>query len=104
VLHLGGVGEYMSQIQDGLSIQGIWGSTSYVIHMFLTRRLKITFTSNLKLIISFLVFHIVLLSLFKSLILVASSRHTALNLACLLEVGRQAYYRLRYGGFGSIVE
>ena len=70
MLHLGGVGEYMSQIQDGLSIQGIWGSTSYVIHMFLTRRLKITFTSNLKLIISFLVLHIVLLSLFKSLILV----------------------------------
>jgi hypothetical protein len=27
VLHLGGVGKYMSQIQDGLSIQGIWGST-----------------------------------------------------------------------------
>jgi hypothetical protein len=26
VLHLGGVGEYMSQIRDGLSIQGIWGS------------------------------------------------------------------------------
>ncbi len=25
--HLGGVGKYMSQIQDGLSIQGIWGST-----------------------------------------------------------------------------
>ncbi len=27
VLHLGGVGKYMSQIQDGLFIQGIWGST-----------------------------------------------------------------------------
>jgi hypothetical protein len=27
VLHVGGVGKYMSQIQDGLSIQGIWGST-----------------------------------------------------------------------------
>ncbi len=27
MLHLGGVGKYMSQIQDGLSIQGIWGST-----------------------------------------------------------------------------
>ncbi len=27
MLHLGGVGEYMSQIQGGLSIQGIWGST-----------------------------------------------------------------------------
>ena len=27
MLHVGGVGKYMSQIQDGLSIQGIWGST-----------------------------------------------------------------------------
>ncbi len=27
MLHLCGVGEYMSQIRDGLSIQGIWGST-----------------------------------------------------------------------------
>jgi hypothetical protein len=27
MLHLGGVGKYMSQIQDCLSIQGIWGST-----------------------------------------------------------------------------
>ncbi len=27
MLHLGGVGEYMSQIRGGLSIQGIWGST-----------------------------------------------------------------------------
>ncbi len=27
MLHLDGVGKYMSQIQDGLSIQGIWGST-----------------------------------------------------------------------------
>jgi hypothetical protein len=30
VLHLGGVGKYMSQIQDGLSIQGIWGSTMII--------------------------------------------------------------------------
>jgi hypothetical protein len=63
---------------------------SYAIHMFLARRLKITFTSNLKLIISFLVLHIGLLSLFKSLILVASTRHAVLNLSCLLEVGQQA--------------
>jgi hypothetical protein len=70
---------------------GIWDCVeSYVIHMFLARRLEITFTSNLKLIISFLVLHIVLLSLFKLSILVASSRHAALNLACLLEVGQQA--------------
>jgi hypothetical protein len=69
----------------------IWDCVeSYAIHMFLARRLKITFASNLKLAISFLVLHIVLLSLFKSLILVASSRHAALNLACLLEVGQQA--------------
>ena len=27
MLHLGGVGKYMSQIQDGLSIQRIWRST-----------------------------------------------------------------------------
>jgi hypothetical protein len=27
MLYLGGVGKYMSQIQDGLSIQKIWGST-----------------------------------------------------------------------------
>ncbi len=27
MLHLGGVGKYVSLIQDGLSIQGIWGST-----------------------------------------------------------------------------
>jgi hypothetical protein len=58
--------------------------------MFLASRLKITFTSKLKLVISFLVLHIILLSLFKSLILVASTRHTALNLAHILEVGQQA--------------
>ncbi len=63
---------------------------SYAIHMFLARRPKITFTSNLKLIISFLVLLILVLSLFKSLSLVASTRHAALNLACLLEVGQQA--------------
>ncbi len=33
---------------------------------------------------------LILLSLFKLLILVASTRHAALNLACLLEVGQQA--------------
>jgi hypothetical protein len=31
VIHLGGVGKYMSRIQDGLSIQGIWGSTAITI-------------------------------------------------------------------------
>jgi hypothetical protein len=63
---------------------------SYEIHMFLACRQKITFTSNLKLMISFLVLHIVLLSLFKLLSLVASTRHAALNLVCLLEVSQQA--------------
>ncbi len=49
----------------------IWDCVeSYVVHMFLAHRLKITFTSNLELIISFSVLDIVLLSLFKSLILV----------------------------------
>ncbi len=58
----------------------IWDCVeSYAIHMILTCRLKITFTSNLKLIISFLVLHIVLLSLFKSLSLVASTRHSHLT-------------------------
>ncbi len=53
-------------------------------------RLKIISSANLKLIISFLVLLILVISLFKSLILVASTRHAALNLACLLEVGQQA--------------
>ncbi len=46
--------------------------------------------SFLKLMISFLVLHTVLLSLLKLLILIALTRHTALNLAYLLEVGQQA--------------
>jgi hypothetical protein len=62
---------------------------SYMILMLLACRLKIIPTSNLKLITSFLVLHIVLLSLFKSLSLVASTRHAALNLTHLLEVGQQ---------------
>jgi hypothetical protein len=69
----------------------IWDCVeSYAIHMFLTCRLKITFTSNLKLIISFLVLLILVLSLFKLSSLVASTRHAAVNLVCLLEVGQQA--------------
>jgi hypothetical protein len=58
----------------------IWNCVeSYVIHMFLACRLKITFTSNLKLIISFLVLHIVLLSLQKLLSLVDSTRQAPLT-------------------------
>ena len=68
----------------------IWDHVeSYRILMLLVCRLKIIPTSNLKLITSFLVLHIVLLSLFKSLSLVASTRHAALNLTHLLEVGQQ---------------
>jgi hypothetical protein len=69
----------------------IWDCVeSYMIHMFFACRLMITFTSNLKLIIFFLVLLIRVLSLFKLLSLVASTRHAALNLACLLEGGQQA--------------
>ena len=52
----------------------------YAICMLLARRLMIIPTSNLKLIISFLVLHIVLLSLFKLLSLVASTWHAHLSL------------------------
>jgi hypothetical protein len=58
--------------------------------MFLAHGQRITFTSNPKLIISVLILILLLLSL-KSLSNVASTRHTALNLACLLEVGQQAW-------------
>ncbi len=69
----------------------VWNHVeSYTILMLLACRLKIIPTFNLKLIISFLILHLVLLSLFKLLSLVASNRHAALNLACLLEVGQQA--------------
>jgi hypothetical protein len=69
----------------------IWDRVeSYAIPMFFARGQKITFTSNLKLIISVLIL-ILLLPSFKSLSLVASTRHTALNLAYLLEVGQQAW-------------
>ncbi len=47
-------------------------------------------SANLKLIISVLIFILLLPSL-KLLSLVAPTRHAALNLACLLEVGQQAW-------------
>jgi hypothetical protein len=57
----------------------IWDHVeSYAIHMLLAHRLKIIPKSNLKLIISFLVLHILLLSLFKLLSLVASTWHACL--------------------------
>jgi hypothetical protein len=68
----------------------IWDHVeSYVIHMFLACRLKITLTFNLKLRISFLILHIVLLSLFKSLSLVASTRHAPLTLRVYLRLANQ---------------
>ncbi len=63
---------------------------SYAIPMFLARRLKITFTSNSKLKILLCDILILVLSSFKSLSLVASTRRAALNLTCLLEVSQQA--------------
>jgi hypothetical protein len=69
----------------------VWNHVeSYRILMLLVCRLKIIPTSNFKLIISILELLILVLSLFKSLSLVASTRHAALNLVCLLEVGQQA--------------
>jgi hypothetical protein len=69
----------------------IWDCVeSYAIPMFLAHGQKITFTSNPKLIISVLIL-ILLLPSFKSLSFVASTRHAALNLACLLEVGQEAW-------------
>ncbi len=57
---------------------------SYAIHMFLARRQKITFTSNLKLIISFLdhKYH----SLLQLLILVASTRQAILTMLVSLRL------------------
>ncbi len=63
--------------------------------MLLACRLKIIPTSNLKLMMSFLVsHHQYYFQLLKLLILVALTRHAALNLACLLEVGQQAQYTI----------
>ncbi len=71
--------------------RSIWDHVGfYTIHTFLNPLVECSVKSFLKLIISFLVWHILLLSLFKSIILVASTRHAAFNLTCLLEVGQQA--------------
>ena len=71
--------------------RSIWDHVGfYTIHTFLNPLVECPVKSFLKLIISFLVLHIVLLSLIKLLILVALTRHAALNLPCLLEVGQQA--------------
>jgi hypothetical protein len=63
---------------------------SYTICMLLVCRLKLIPTSDLKLIISFLVLHIVLLSLIQVIITCSLNLACSLNLVCLLEVGQQA--------------
>jgi hypothetical protein len=59
---------------------------SYAIRMLLACRLKIIPTSNLKLIISFLVLPLVLLSSFKLLSFVASTRHAILRVYLRLAI------------------
>ncbi len=62
---------------------------SYTICMLLACRLKIIPTSNLKLMISFLVLHIVLLHSFKLLSLVASTWHTPSTLCVYLRLANR---------------
>jgi hypothetical protein len=63
----------------------VWdGVESYTIHMLLACRLKIIPTSNLELIIFFLVLHIVLLSFIQVAITCCLNLARSLNLACLL--------------------
>jgi hypothetical protein len=73
----------------------IWDRVeSYAIQMFLARRLKITFTSHLKLIISFLVLLILVLSFLQVVINCCLEAACSLNLAYCLEVGQQAKYTI----------
>jgi hypothetical protein len=62
---------------------------SYVTCMLIARRLKITYTSNLKLIISFLVFLILVLLFVKSLSIVALKQHTHLTLRTVLRLANR---------------
>ncbi len=62
---------------------------SYTIHMLLARRLKIISTSNLKLIISFFVLLILLLSSIKLLSIVASMQHAHLTLRTVLRLSNR---------------
>ncbi len=65
----------------------IWDCVeSYAIYMVLSCRLKIIPTSNLKLIISFLVLLILLLSFIKSLSIVALMQHAHLTLCTVLRL------------------
>ncbi len=68
----------------------IWDCVeSYAIHMLLTRRLKIIPTSNLKLIISFLVLHILLLPFIKLLSVVASKQYAHLTSRTVLRLANR---------------
>ncbi len=63
----------------------------YTIHAFLDSLVEGYLASFLKLIILLCDILILVLPSLKSLSLVAPTRHAALNLACLLEVGQQAW-------------
>ncbi len=68
----------------------IWNCVeSYAIWMLLACRLKIIPTSNLNLIISFLVLLILVLSFFKSLLVVASKQPTHLTLHTVLRLANR---------------
>jgi hypothetical protein len=62
---------------------------SYAIRMLLACRLKIIPTSNLKLMISFLVLLILVLSFIKLLSIVASTQHTHLTLRTVLRLANR---------------
>ena len=62
---------------------------SYEIHMFLACRLKIIPTSNLELIISFLVLLILVLSFIKSLSILALMQHAHLTLRTVLRLAKR---------------
>ncbi len=68
----------------------IWDHVeSHAIHILLAHRPKITFTSNLKLIISFSVLLILVLSFFKLLSIVASKQHAHLTLHTVLRLANR---------------
>jgi hypothetical protein len=62
---------------------------SYAICMLLACKLKITFTSNLKLVISFLVLLILVLLSFELLSIVASKQHAHLTLCAVLRLANR---------------
>jgi hypothetical protein len=81
---------FLSGIGDVLTpnvCSDIWDRVeSYATHMLLAHRLKIIPTSNLKLIISFLVLLILFLSFIKLLSIVASLHHAHLTLHIVLRL------------------